>query len=170
MTWGTSIYDQEAADLRRQLDGVRYENDRLREQQEAQLEQNERERQERLNGYRERYESSLRSASAWPDALQNQAMLCGREVHLEAADDPEDRYFSRTRDACLLAAEIWPDEEAKVQPQIDALQEQIAAIRESVRHAVAARLQGQLDTTEARSVAGALVEYDEDSLDDWLNW
>lgn len=155
---------------------LQLELDDLRSQMEAEREREYQEQQRRIQERQESYEWRQRQASTWPEALQNQATLMSAEAHL---DDPEgalgeiDTWFSDGAAACRRALAIWHEEEQGIAPEIEALQKQIAALRDSVRLKTATRLREETNGRDGwRSVAGAINEYEEDAgvLSAWLNW
>lgn len=144
--------------------------DRERQWREEEQERWRRERERRRQEIKEDYESSLRTASDWHESLQKQSALCWRE---EAwfMDVDDDGFFGSNARACDFALEIWPEEAAKVQEEINSLQERIARLQESVRFAVGQRLADHENNTQAgwRSVATTLLDPKEDP-ESWLHW
>lgn len=154
------------------LEYAQSERDRLQEQVDAALRRDEERREQRREENRERYESDLREADDWPEALRNQIVLFGREADQEIEDlkhynDPN-MYFTRGVAACRRALEIWEEEEAKIEDQTAELQRQIDALRGDLRIKVADRLEAE--NPDYASVAGALTSYDESEVSNWLNW
>ena len=150
--------------LKRQLDDAEYELQRERDERERDrteaYESRQREMEERMNAWR-------RSATGWPDALSKQAYLFGQESDPIDENDNISPWFSQGAAACRRAIEIWGEEEAKVQPQIDELMAQVATLRDTVRFSVADRLEAE---GYSRDVAGALREFTEGDCELWLDW
>lgn len=150
-------YRQQYEDLHQQL-----EQEREREYQEQ---------QRRIQDRRDAYEWSLRQASTWLEALEHQALLADREVYPE--DGPDD-YFANLRDACRFALTVWREEEEKVAAQMAELERQIAALRDSVRVAVADRVEAHATPHPDawRGLANSLRDTPEEAneLSAWLNW
>lgn len=150
--------------LKQQLDDAEYELQRERDERERErteaYEKRQRDMQERISTYE-------RTATSWPDALSKQAYLFDREADPIDEDDNISPWFAQGAAACRRALEMWSEEEAKVQPQIDALMEQVAKLRNSVRFAVADRLDAE---GHSKDVAGALREYTDADCGIWLDW
>lgn len=116
------------------------------------------------------WEENYRTASNWPEALAKQAVLFGREVHLEDDTDPtEDHWFSTGQRACYKAVTLWRVEEAIMAPQIAALQAQIDALDRGIAAKVADALAAEDDSRGAQAVINALRDPSLD-LTNWLNW
>lgn len=151
-------------ELKRRLDDAEYELQRQREEQEREraeaYEKRQRDMAERINTWQ-------RSASNWPDALSKQAYLFDQEADPIDENDNISPWFANGATACRRALEIWPEEEAKVQPQVDELMTQVAKLRDSVRFAVADRLEAE---GHSKDVAGALREHDDNTCGFWLDW
>ncbi len=151
-------------ELKRKLDDAEYELQRQREEQERErteaYEKRQRDMAERMNEWR-------RSASNWPDALSKQAYLFDQESDPIDENDTISPWFANGARACRRALEMWHEEEAKVQPQIDELMAQVAKLRESVRFTIADRLEAEGHDS---NVAGALRKYDDNTCEYWLDW
>ena len=114
----------------------------------------------------------MRSADNWPEAFGKQAILFEREaatwVDVDIDGSPlQDEWFGLGAKACRRALEIWREIEAEKQPEIDALKAQIAAITDSIREAVAERIESENDTSAWRNVASALRANEYQA---WLQW
>lgn len=166
MMYSYSTYGMTDAErkLKRQLDDAEYELQRERDERERErteaYETRQREMAERMHQWQ-------RSATGWPDALSKQAYLFGQESDPIDEDDNISPWFVQGAAACRRALEMWSEEEAKAQPQIDALMEQVAKLRDSVRFAVADRLDAE---GHSKDVAGALREYTDADCEIWLDW
>lgn len=154
-------------------DNERYlqdELDRLQEERRRDQEEQERQREERLQEYRQEGERMARTARNWREAIQKQVYLFNREVN--EWDTPErggDNYFRDSRDACKRGLEIWTQIEAGVQPEIEALEAKIKAIKEGIRQTVS-----DLLLVEAGGRPGwestALAIGNEEDFNRWLDW
>jgi len=158
-----------------QTDNERYLEDQVRQLQaerEQQREDERRAREERMEAAREQAEINARSANTWPEALRKQAYLFQREANQWPADDPDfpDDYFGPGAKACERALEIWSEVMAGKQEEILALQEQIRAIKDSIRLEVADKLEAESDADGWKHVAGALREYTDKDCEYWLDW
>lgn len=111
-------------------------------------EREEAERRRRREEMEQRIAEDERTAETWPEALQKQICLSEREI---TGDDEQcDRFFRESASACRKALEFWREVEAAQAPRIKALEEQIAALRDSIRLEVAAKLESAVLTREAR--------------------
>lgn len=142
------------------------ERERQWRQEEEDMHQQYLERQR--NERKQMYEQSLRMADNWLEALEKQSQLCWREAD---GGDVAGNYFKDTSEACDWAIEIWPEESAKVQDEIEKLEKKIAELRESVRFAVGNRLANHERHGQDgwRGVANILLDPAEDP-ESWLNW
>ncbi len=140
----------------------------LRHRQQQEQERAYRERETRRREINHLYETNLRSADTWPEALARQAYLCERESRY---DDPPIDFFAESVAACNYALQIWPDAEAKVSAEIEELESRIQQLRDSVRHSVGTLVSqhenGQSDGW--KDVANTLSDPDAD-IEAWLNW
>lgn len=141
----------------------RYEEERL-----------ERDRQRREE-IRQRVEYSYRQANTWPEALSNQSFLMHREAGYLVGVD-EHAYYSQGSKACDRAIEIWPEEMAKVEEEIEALMKRANELLQGVAVAVGKRLVDEWEGEKKgdswygwNGIAKSLQNPDID-LDQWLNW
>jgi hypothetical protein len=140
--------------LKSDLQYAQWERDRLQEQADAAQQREEERRDQRRRESSERYESDLKQADDWPEALRNQIVLFGREADLEARDKDPHMYFTKGVAACRRALEIWEEEETGIEDQVAELQRQLNALRSDLRIKVADRLEAE--NPDFASVAGAL--------------
>lgn len=150
-------------------DNERYlqdELDSLRDEQRRDIERRDREREERMRERREEMAYASRQADNWPEALQKQIHLCSQEV-ADGGDDEVGNFFGNTVVACEKALEIWHGVEASKQAQIDDLQQQIAAIQDSIRTEVADKLDA---ADQRREFAQVAQQIRNDGLGRFLDW
>lgn len=146
---------------------LQYEIDRLRDEQERAREREDRAREERR---RERYEEvtqAQRHADTWPEALMKQMRLCRAEAAQGEDEGAPDKFFTAYADACEKALELWPGIEAGKQAEIERLETELAAVRDSIRLEVA----DQLAKSDPRSEFSFTAEQmRDDDIEDFLNW
>ncbi|MHC4687966.1 MAG: hypothetical protein ACYTEW_27240 [Planctomycetota bacterium] len=148
---------------------LEYELERYKEEERDRQEQAEQSRRRREQRRREEWQYEQRTAQTWPEALQKQAWLFGAEV--DEFDALNDNYFADGADACKRALEIWSEVAASKAEAIAELEQQILAIKESVRLEVAAKLEAEAgDRPGWKGAAQTIKDTDETGLTDWLNW
>ncbi len=155
-------------ELKRQLENERYERERAEEQLNQLRADRTREREQQLEAMRERVHRSQRTAANWPECLSKQAILFAGEAG--TLDDDGTDYFADGAAACERALVLWREEEARVQPEIENLEQQLADLRASISVSVAERLLSESSNQGYKSVADALYEYDDNSCEQWLDW
>lgn len=136
-----------------------YRNAERRRQEEDDDRQRQR-REDRQN----RLEDEIRTADAWPEALEKQAYLMGQEVD----EFDKDEYFKSGRDACNRAIEMWQEVTVTKQGRIDELQRQLTVIEDDIRLEVSLRLKAECTGSGGVGIANS-IEEDVDFYD-FLNW
>ena len=155
-------------------DHERYLEDELARHQAAderrQREEDER-REERRRDLHERIQEAERSADTWPEALRKQVHLCNREVaageeDLRGQPDEIDSFFANSAKAAEDALALWAKVEDSKQDEIDAAEQALEALRDSIRLEVADKLDAH-GGSEWASTAAALRE---SSPAEFINW
>jgi hypothetical protein len=156
------IYGKDTrSDNERYLEG---ELEESRAKIDAMYRRQEDEREQRRRASDEESEWNYRHPNTWPQAFQNQAVLCRREHNQFPDGDP---YFKNTADANEKALEIWKRISASKQTHLDELQKQIDAVWESVRLEVANELERSSDLNEYKQVANVIRD---DQLNGYCDW
>ena len=123
--------------LKQELDDLRYREQRR-------VDDEIRARKERDREREAVYEEGLRMANDWPEALQNQMILMGREASLDegeyGSEASLDNWFVDGKRACERALELWKIVEASKQERIVQLRRELDGIQDEIRLEVAARL------------------------------
>ena len=169
--WDRSTCDR---DMERQLNDARAQlrdaEERLSSQQEAYYREREETRRQRQAERAERWNYERRHASTWIEALQKQAELYGFEAHIDGENDDVGPMFIRWLAEIERALEMWAEESQKVAPQIEALEAQIAALKDGIRLAVADRLEAEIVNGDLPGLLREIEEGDAAELSAWLDW
>lgn len=161
------MFDLSQKDSR--TDRERYLEDELasvREQQEREQERRDQDRRTRERERREEREHTMRQATDWPDALNKQRVLCQREVN-GGGDEEIGNFFANTVAACETAIKIWREVLASKQGEIESIEKQISAVRESIRLEVSNKLVAADERNEFAQVA---YQIRDDELSNFLDW
>lgn len=151
----------------------RHQAEEVQQMLEAERQCHEEERQRRWQEIREQAVYNERQADDWRDALQSQASLFGREAAMfpEMEEETGEDWFATGADACRRGVELWDEVAVTVQPQIDELERQAAALRDQIRYAVGRRIEAEADGRKGwQYVADALLSDEYDDPSEWLNW
>lgn len=136
-----------------------YRNDERRRNEE----ENDQRRQRREDR-RDRLESEYRTAYTWPEALEKQAYLMGKEVDEFDRDD----HFKNGRDACNRGIEIWQEVATTKKNEIDELHRRLAIIQDEIRLEVSLKLKAECTGIGGKGIADSIEE--DVNFRDFLNW
>jgi hypothetical protein len=145
------------------------ELDQMREMEEQRIQRERRECVRRREEERQEREYEMRTAVDWPDALYKHMALCQREIN-DGGDEEIDNFFANSLESAKVALEIWRDVSAEKQPEIDALEAQITAIIDSIRHQVADRLLTSDHRHEFAMLAQQMHDLQDSEVSSFLDW
>ena len=154
-----------------EIDYLKQEVDDLRDREQRRMDDEIRAHKERDRERQANYEERLRTANDWPEALQNQMVLMGREAVHESdgasSDDPCEIWFTDGKQACERALELWREVEASKQERVEQLRRELDGIQDEIRLEVSARLNDENHRPGWKAIADLLAE---GNLDIFLYW
>ena len=152
-------------------DYLKAELDDLRDREQRRMDDEIRACKERDQERNAVYEEELRIANGWPEALQKQMTLYGREAIHEkdgaSSDDPGETFFTDGKGACERALELWHEIEASKQERIRQLRQALDNIQVEIRLEVATRLSDENPRPGWKGIAFMLAE---GALNSFLWW